>query len=242
MSIPALAAPQPIGPLLRSWRTRRRRSQLDVSTEAGISTRPAPAYDERSLDDAEMGPIRDALQMILTGYEPYPALVVDRGWHLVHGNAAIATMLTGVAPELLSPPINVLRVSLHPDGMSSRIVNLAEWRGHILDRLGREAAITGSEELAGLRTSLRATPAARSIPRPRDGSRFRCACAPMPATSPSSRLSPPSAPQWTSPLPSSPWKLSCRPTRSRPRRSGQQPRRRTDPGTPPARASSERND
>lgn len=126
----------------------------------------APAYRERSLEDEEMAPVRDALQRILAGYEPYPALVVDRGWHLVLANAAIAPFLEGVAPELLAPPVNVLRLSLHPDGMSSRIVNLAEWRGHLLDRLVREAAVTGDQDAADLVRELRGYPGGEEHPRP----------------------------------------------------------------------------
>lgn len=126
----------------------------------------APAYQERSLEDDEMAPVRGALEQILTGYEPYPALVVDRGWHMVHANAAVTPFLEGVAPELLAPPVNVLRLSLHPDGMSSRIVNLAEWRGHLIERLAREAAITGDEEVAALVRELRGYPGGEEHPPP----------------------------------------------------------------------------
>lgn len=126
----------------------------------------APAYRERSLEDEEMAPIRQALERVLAGHEPYPALVVDRGWHLVQANAAVAPLLDGVAPDLLEPPVNVLRLSLHPDGMAGRILNLAEWRGHLLERLAREAAITGDDDLGTLVTELRGYPGGEDHPPP----------------------------------------------------------------------------
>jgi transcriptional regulator with XRE-family HTH domain len=119
----------------------------------------APSYGQRGLDDPEMAPVRDALDLVLAGYEPYPALVVNRGWHLVASNRTVAVLIDGVDPELLVPPVNVLRLSLHPDGMAGRIVNLAEWRAHLLDRLAREATMTGDAELAALREELSAYPA-----------------------------------------------------------------------------------
>lgn len=126
----------------------------------------APAYGERSLDEADMKPVRAALETILDAYQPFPALAVDRGWQLVHANEAVGPLLAGVAEHLLEPPINVLRLSLHPDGMSRRIINLAEWRGQLLDRLAREAAVTGSAELARLRAELLGYPGGYETPRP----------------------------------------------------------------------------
>ena len=110
----------------------------------------APRYGERSLDEPELKPVRDAVELVLAGHEPYPALVVDRGWNMVAGNRAVALLTEGVAPELLEPPVNVLRVSLHPDGVAPRIVNLGEWRAHLLERLERQIATTGDAELAAL--------------------------------------------------------------------------------------------
>jgi transcriptional regulator with XRE-family HTH domain len=119
----------------------------------------APAYSSRTLDDDEMAPVRAALELILDGYQPYPALAVDRGWNLVSANAS-ATLLTRLAEstELLDPPINVLRLSLHPRGLAGRILNLAEWRGHVLDRLAREVAATDDRDLARLHRELLAYP------------------------------------------------------------------------------------
>lgn len=97
----------------------------------------APVFAETALDSPQLASVRAAVHQVLTGHEPYPAAVIDRGWNLVDANASIALFTDGVAPELLAPPANVLRVSLHPDGMASRIVNLGEWRAHLLGRLRR---------------------------------------------------------------------------------------------------------
>jgi transcriptional regulator with XRE-family HTH domain len=118
----------------------------------------APAYPERRLDEPELAAVRAALRHILAGHEPYPAIVVNRWWELVDSNAAIATLIGAAAPELLAPPVNVLRLSLHPDGMAPSIVNLAEWRGHLLTRLQRQVATTGDARLAELLTELRGYP------------------------------------------------------------------------------------
>ena len=162
-----------VGPLLRDWRQRRRRSQLDLALDAGVSARHlsfvetgrsnpspevvlalaeelevplrdrnhlllaagyAPRYGERSLDDPEMTPVRQALDLVLRGHEPYPAAVVDRWWEMVAANSGIALLTEGVAPELLEPPVNVMRVALHPDGMARQIVNFGmgdfQWGSH----------------------------------------------------------------------------------------------------------------
>src|SRR5919106_4150892 len=110
----------------------------------------APAYEERPIDAPEMAPVREALQRVLTGHEPYPAVVVDRWWNLAAANSSIAMFTAPVPAHLMEPPVNVLRVSLHPDGMASRILNYGEWRAHLLDRLQRQVALTGDERLAAL--------------------------------------------------------------------------------------------
>ena len=118
----------------------------------------APAYPEHPLDGPELTAVRAALRRVLSGHEPYPALVVNRWWELVDGNAAASVLTEGAAPELLAPPVNALRLSLHPDGMAPRIVNLAEWRAHLLTRLQRQVAATGDGRLAELLTELRGYP------------------------------------------------------------------------------------
>ncbi len=118
----------------------------------------APVYGERDLDDPEMEPVRAALDQVLAGHEPYPAAVVDREWEMVAANRGLALLVAGVAPELLEPPVNVLRVALHPDGMAPRIANLGEWRAHLLERLARQVTLTGEPALASLLDELSAFP------------------------------------------------------------------------------------
>jgi transcriptional regulator with XRE-family HTH domain len=118
----------------------------------------APLYGQRGLEEAEMGPVREALEAVLRGHEPYPAVVVDRHWGMVAANRAVAPLIEGAAAELLEPPVNVLRLSLHPDGIAPRIVNLAEWRSHLLDRLGRQAVSSGDPALAALFEELSGLP------------------------------------------------------------------------------------
>ncbi|WP_433220286.1 helix-turn-helix domain-containing protein [Microtetraspora malaysiensis] len=115
----------------------------------------APVYTESTLDSPQMAAVRDAIGKLLAGHEPYPAVVVDRGWNLVDANTGLRTLVAGVAPDLLS---NVLRASLHPDGLAPRIVNLGEWRAHLLGRLKRQIALTGDAELAELYAELRDYP------------------------------------------------------------------------------------
>lgn len=187
----------PVGKLLREWRSRRHLSQLDLASEAGVSTRHvsfietgrsqpsrdmvihlaehlevplrernallvaagyAPLYQQSELDSAEMVPVKTALRTIFVGYEPFPAAVVDRGWNLVDANSSIGVLIEGVAPELLAPPANVLRATLHPDGLAPRILNFEQWSSHLLIRLARQVALTGDEELAYLLEELRAYP------------------------------------------------------------------------------------
>jgi transcriptional regulator with XRE-family HTH domain len=124
----------------------------------------APLFGERSLDGAEMTPIREALERFLAAHEPYPAVVVDRCWNLVLANRAVALLTEGVAPKLLEGPVNALRVTLHPEGVAPRIVNFAEWSGHLLHRLRRQIAVTGDAELVGLYEELAGYPGVRVDP------------------------------------------------------------------------------
>jgi transcriptional regulator with XRE-family HTH domain len=112
----------------------------------------APAFPERSLDDAELAPVREAIDLILTGHEPYPAVVVDRTWNLVAANSPVLALTEGVDvdPALLEPPVNVMRVGLHPRGLAPLVVNLGEWRSYFRERLERQLAITGDDALAAL--------------------------------------------------------------------------------------------
>ena len=118
----------------------------------------APVFGERSLEDPALAPAMAAVREWLTAHEPYPALALDRRWNLIAANGAVWPLLEGVAPELLRPPVNTLRLALHPNGLAPRIVNFAEWRTHLLDRLRRQAQMGGDPELTALTVELAAYP------------------------------------------------------------------------------------
>jgi transcriptional regulator with XRE-family HTH domain len=119
----------------------------------------APVYRERSLEDPSLQAARTAIDLILKGHEPYPALAVDRHWNLLAANGAVAGFLGLVAEaELLEPPVNVLRLSLHPGGLAAFIVNFAEWKGHLLARLRQQVRATADTQLGALLTELSAYP------------------------------------------------------------------------------------
>lgn len=120
----------------------------------------APAYPEHDLEDPAMVPVRRALRRLLTAHEPCPALVVDRYWNVLEANSAVSLFLAGADAELVAPPLNALRLSLHPRGMAPRIVNHGEWRAHVLDRLRHQATATGDEVLQRLHAELAAYPCA----------------------------------------------------------------------------------
>jgi transcriptional regulator with XRE-family HTH domain len=186
-----------VGPMIRTWRQRRRLSQMELALDAGVSTRHlsfletgrsrpsermviqlaaqldvplrernhlllaagyAPVYGRRNLDEPELAPVKDALDRLLQAHEPFPALVVDRQWELISANAALAPLLEGVAAHLLEPPVNALRVTLHPEGMAPRIENLGEWRAHLLHDLARDAQATADPALATLLQELEEYP------------------------------------------------------------------------------------
>jgi transcriptional regulator with XRE-family HTH domain len=119
----------------------------------------APMYRERPLDDPALTSARRAVDLVLQGHEPYPALAVDRHWNLLAHNRAVAPFLAGIDPSLLGRPVNVLRLSLHPQGMAPRIANLAQWRGHLLARLRQQVAASADLTLAALLEELMHYPA-----------------------------------------------------------------------------------
>ena len=184
--------------MLREWRQRRRKSQLELSLDAEISTRHlsfletgrsqpsremvlrlaerldvplrdrnvllhaagyASVFPERPLDDPALRIAREAVDQVLRGHDPYPALAVDRHWTLIAANAATQRLMSDVSPDLLKPPVNVLRVALHPLGMAPRTANLAEWRAHLLARVGQQIQVTGDPVLVRLLRELRTYPA-----------------------------------------------------------------------------------
>jgi transcriptional regulator with XRE-family HTH domain len=118
----------------------------------------APAYPQHGMDEPELASVRAALAQVLRRHEPYPAVVIDRWWDMVDANSALAPLIAGCAAHLLEPPVNVLRLSLHPDGMAGRIVNLAQWRAHLLEQLHRRAVQTGDARLGALEEELRGYP------------------------------------------------------------------------------------
>jgi hypothetical protein len=119
----------------------------------------APVFPERPLEDPEMAPVREALDVILDGHEPYPAVVVDRNWNLVAANSTMAALATGVDPALLEPPVNVMRLGLNPRGLAAGIVNLGEVRAYFIGRLERQVALSADESLAALLDEVAAYPA-----------------------------------------------------------------------------------
>jgi transcriptional regulator with XRE-family HTH domain len=193
----AIASADLVGSHIRTWRARRRLSQLDLALDAEISARHlsfietgrsrpsramllrlaerlripprernvllvaggfAPALPARTLDDPALAAARQAVDKVLAAYEPYPALAIDLHWNLVAANAGIAPFLADVAPHLLEPPLNVLRLSLHPEGLAPRIENLAEWRGYVFRRLEEQIDSSADPVLSALLEELRAYP------------------------------------------------------------------------------------
>jgi len=198
--LPMDTTPSDVGGHIRTWRQRRRLSQLELAVDSAISTRHlsfletgrsrpsrevvlrlaeslavplrdrnamlvsagfAPVYPERRIDDAPLAAARAAMDIILRGHEPYPALAVDRAWSMIAANRAIGPLLEGVAPGLLAPPVNVMVLSLHPEGLAPRIENLAEWRRHLLERLERQIEASADPTLADLLQRLEGLPSPR---------------------------------------------------------------------------------
>jgi transcriptional regulator with XRE-family HTH domain len=191
----------PVGALLRTWRERRRLSQLELAGAAEISARHvsfletgrstpsramllrlaerlqiplrdrnalllsagyAPMYAERRLDDPALRQARRAVDLVIAGHAPYPALAVDRHWTLVSANAPVDLLLAGVAPKLLQPPVNVLRLGLHPEGLGPRVENHTQWRDHTLTRLRQQIAATADPVLTELLAELEEYPRSSS--------------------------------------------------------------------------------
>jgi transcriptional regulator with XRE-family HTH domain len=137
--------------------------RLDVPLRARnallVAAGYAPLFRERPLSDPQLAAAREAVDLVLKGHEPYPALAIDRHWTIIAANNALAPLLTGASPELLKPPVNALRLSLHPEGIAASIVNWHAWREHILARLQRQIDVSGDDTLSALREELAAYPA-----------------------------------------------------------------------------------
>ena len=118
----------------------------------------APAFSERSLDDPDFATVRRLIEQLLRAHEPYPAVAIDRRWNIVAANAAVAPIIAGVDPALAQPPVNVMRLALHPKGLAPAIANLAEWREHLLERLAHQIDVTADSGLIELDRELRSYP------------------------------------------------------------------------------------
>ena len=164
----------------------------------------APMFRESGFDDPQLQAAREAVDLVLKGHEPYPALAVDRHWTLLAHNRAIAPLLVGVDAQMLAPPLNVLRLSLHPLGLAPRIVNLAEWRDHLFARLRRQIEISADPVLTNCSRSSPVIPRrpthrlALQNRRCRNRSSCRSSSRPTPACSASSARPPSSAHRSTS--------------------------------------------
>ena len=182
-TVPAMAQ-NTVGPMVKEWRVRRRRSQLDLALQAGVSARHlsfvetgrsrpspelvllladqlevplrerndlllaagyAPKYPERSLDDASMTRVHTSLKRLLDAHDPYPGVVVDRAWNIVVANRAARALVVGLPADLLEPPLNVFRIGLHPNGLATRTLNLAEWATYLLSELDRTVVASGND-------------------------------------------------------------------------------------------------
>ncbi len=194
---------QALGTLLQGWRKRRRLTQLELATAAGVSTRHlsfletgrarpsrelvlhlaehldvplrernrlllaagfAPTYPETPINAPEMDTVRDAIGLLMRLHDPFPALVTNQGFELVAANRAFAFLTHGVAPSLLVPPVNVMRMALHPEGLARRVINVAEFRAHLLGRIQRRQLRTGAEGLATLYDEVAAYPLPDGVP------------------------------------------------------------------------------
>ncbi|MEE1807267.1 helix-turn-helix domain-containing protein [Streptomyces sp. BE133] len=119
----------------------------------------APRYAQTALDDPALGALREGMERLLQGYDPYPALVVDGMYNVVAANRGIAMLLEGVAGHLLAPPLNAMRLTLHPEGLAPRIRNLREWRADLLAQMDRQIALARSAELRELYEEVAGYPA-----------------------------------------------------------------------------------
>ena len=128
----------------------------------------APAHPQHDLDHPGLGTVRESLRAVLAAHEPHPAVLLNRWWEVVETNTALTPLLEGVAAHLLEPPVNVLRLSLHPDGLAARIENLAQWRAHLLEQLDRRIEHTADDRLRALADELHDYPSPSTDARPGD--------------------------------------------------------------------------
>lgn len=193
----------PFGDQLRDWRRRRRLSQLELASRAGVSSRHlsfvetgrarpsremvlhlaeeldvplldrnallvaaghAPVYRQTPIDAPEMEDVRRTLDLVVSSHEPFPAYVADRHWNVVTFNRAVVLLAEGADPSLLEPPVNVLRLCLHPEGLARKVVNFEDYSAHLLGRLRRQVEISGDPGLTALYGELRHYPGVSPTP------------------------------------------------------------------------------
>lgn len=142
--------------------------QLDVPVRERnvllVAAGYAPIFPERPLEDPALSPARAAVDLVLERQKPYPAFALDRHWRIVASNAALPKLYDGVAAELMKPPVNAMRLSLHPRGLAPRILNLGEWRAHLLFRLRRQVELTADAALIALLREVGGYPAPAGKP------------------------------------------------------------------------------
>jgi len=137
----------------------------------------APIFVERSLDDPKLAAMRRAIDLVIVGHKPFPAFAINRHWDIVSSNAALPQLYEGVAQRLMTPPVNGMRISLHPDGLAPRILNLDEWRAHLLHRLRQQIDLTADPVLVDLLRELLDYPSPRS--RRHDSDQYAGAVVPL---------------------------------------------------------------
>lgn len=130
------------------------RAKNGMLTAAGFAAR----HGERPLDDPEMQRARVSVEHILKGHMPFPAIAVDRHWNIVSMNAATSFLTEQISAAMLAPPINAIRLALHPDGLAPQVVNLAEWHAHVLEQLDRQIAASADAGLIALREEVAGYP------------------------------------------------------------------------------------
>lgn len=155
------------------------RERNDLLAAAGY----APAFSESGLDEAKLRPVRAALEQILQGHLPYPAFIIAGYGRLVAANDAVELFTDGAAPELLTPPVNMLRLMLHPAGMAGRVLNLDEWGRHVIENLRARVRRSPDPRLDAFVDEL-----AGYVPRPPVGSEHLGFSVPMRLASPDGEL------------------------------------------------------
>ncbi|MEU3947561.1 helix-turn-helix transcriptional regulator [Streptomyces sp. NPDC029526] len=118
----------------------------------------APRFPETPLDDPALGALREGIERLIGGFEPYPALVVNALYDVVAANRGVLELIEGVPGALLEPPLNTMRLALHPEGLAPRIRNLRQWRGHLLGQMERQIALRRSAPLRALYEEVAAYP------------------------------------------------------------------------------------